>query len=238
MVPSSSSSLPSLPFICLFIFPLHFLLRSKDGALVARWPLCAYTLRVELFLYGELRLIAEKGPDFIQWLPCSEASQVSKLDPEPWGCRGVGRTGRGGVLGGQNTFAEHPPFPSAPKKTDPQSATMGPLPPVLTAEHSLSSCVESQAKHITNRTLTFLVLFHMIPFRKYICPTQQLSVAILVLNLHTPHVVAALVFSLCIFGSVFPLADLCLGAAKIKRAFWCRPGCLCKCRNAVPSSAP
>lgn len=76
-------------------------------------------------------------------------------------------------------------------------------------------------------------------FRKCIFPTQQLLLAVVVLNLNTPHVVAAaLVFSLCIFGSVFPLADLCLGAAKIKRAFWCRPGCLCKCRNAAQSSAP
>lgn len=46
-------------------------------------------------------------------------------------------------------------------------------------------------------------------------------------------VAAAPVFSLCIFESVFPLADLCLGAAKIKRAFWWRPGCLRKCRNAL-----
>lgn len=63
-------------------------------------PLCAYTLREELFLYGELHLIAEQGPGLIQWLPCSEAPRFSKLDPEPWGCCGVVRSGRGGVLRG------------------------------------------------------------------------------------------------------------------------------------------
>lgn len=36
-------------------------------------PQCAYALRVELFLYGKLRLIAVQGLCFIQWLPCSGA---------------------------------------------------------------------------------------------------------------------------------------------------------------------
>ena len=58
--------------VCLFIFLVHFLPHTK------RWcfggsPPRAYTLRVELFLYGELRLIAVQGPGLIQRLPCSEA---------------------------------------------------------------------------------------------------------------------------------------------------------------------
>lgn len=45
--------------------------------MVVLWWLtpCAYVLCEELFLYGELRLIAVQGPFLIQWLSCSEASR-------------------------------------------------------------------------------------------------------------------------------------------------------------------
>lgn len=43
---------------------------STDCASVAAHP---DSLRVELFSYGKLRLIAAQGPGFTQWLPCSGA---------------------------------------------------------------------------------------------------------------------------------------------------------------------
>lgn len=99
------------------------------------------------------------------------------------------------------------------------------------------SCIRTQEKSFTH--FIFALEVFCSPHSEKVSSRLSGSlVAFLVLNLNTPREVAALVFSLCIFGSVFPLADLCLGAAKIKRAFWCRPGCLCKWRNAAQSSAP
>lgn len=128
-----------------------------------------------------------------------------------------------------------------PKKNRPLVYYDGPL-----QRFSISTSCSVRDLHQISRkahfkldfTFQFFFSFQTAPFRKGIFRTQQLPIAVLVLNLNAPRVVAVLVFSLCIFGSVFPLADLCLGAAKIKRAFWCRPGCLCKWRNAVQSSAP
>lgn len=96
----------------------------------------------------------------------------------------------------------------------------------------------SRKAHRTLHLAVEFLLSQNSAFITGIFPTQQPSADVLVLKLYAPHAVAALVFSLCISGSVFPLADLCLGAAKIKRAFWCRPGCLSKWRNAAQSSAP
>lgn len=78
----------SLLVFCLFIFLKHFLNPPSVPTTFQRLcfggsPPCAYTPRVELFLYGEggrggggarrLHLIAVQGPCSIQWLPCSEA---------------------------------------------------------------------------------------------------------------------------------------------------------------------
>lgn len=64
---------PSLtPLVC-SSFPYTFSFIPETALRRLVWPPCAYSLCVELFFYGELRLIAVQGPFPTQRLPCSVA---------------------------------------------------------------------------------------------------------------------------------------------------------------------
>lgn len=134
---------------------------------------------------------------------------------------------------------EHPaltPQPTPPQKNN-SSPCLQPWAPCTPRQPTSLHLISTKA----HRTFNFCFEF---PLFKIVSRAKQFEklipsvVGIFLLNLPASQAVAALVFPLLFYGSVFPLADLCLGAANIKRAFWCRPGCLHKCRNAGHTSTP
>lgn len=128
------------------------------------------------------------------------------------------------------------------KITVPLVCDRGPLPPpapaaALEQQHRILHLISTKAHHIFN--FCFKLFLRLSSSKAiYLRYSAALRRPLTTKSLPSTSSSCPCVFSVHFFGSVFPLADLCLGAAKIKRAFWCRPGCLRKCRNAVQTSTP